>query len=186
MASSTKMTVFVSFLRGVNVGGHKRVRMVDLAKVYDSLGFDKVQTYIQSGNVVFSCTKEDMATLASRIARKMENQLGLTADVFIRTLDEIEELRARSPFKKDQIRVHVTFLKDKLLQVATDKLDAVRGEDEEYLVSGKEVFLYLPSGYGRSKLSNALLERVLKTRATTRNWNTVQALLQMAKDIIKK
>jgi uncharacterized protein (DUF1697 family) len=176
------MTTFVSMLRGVNVGGRRRLKMSGLAETFTSLGFENVRTYVQSGNVVFSTNLADESSLAKRVEKELKSRLGLDVVVIIRTSNELAGIVGRNPFAgKEQSKLHVTFLYTKPARVPIEKMEGVRGEDEEFAVSGREVFLFLPNGYGRTKLSNNFFEKALNVPATTRNWNTVTTLLEMAK-----
>jgi uncharacterized protein (DUF1697 family) len=175
------MTILVSLLRGVNVGGYKKLKMSDLAELYVSLGFTAVRTYVQSGNVVFLVDNRDIKSVAKRIEKELKTRLNLEVNVFVRTRSELAKLVDKDPFKKNEPnRVHVTFLSAKPDKIPTDKIRAVRGHGELFSIQNREVFLFLPNGQGKTKLSNSFFERILNVRATTRNWNTVTALLNMA------
>jgi uncharacterized protein (DUF1697 family) len=169
-------------LRGINVSGHKKLKMGELKKLYESLGFSDVQTYIQSGNVIFKSSGKDVSKLASSINEKIKEIFGLDVGVIIRTKDELEQLIANNPFaKKDESKLYVTFLSAIPTNVPTDEISKVKNKAEEFFVTDQAVYLFCPYGYGRSKLSNTLFEKKLKVSATTRNWETVKALLNMAK-----
>jgi uncharacterized protein (DUF1697 family) len=176
------MATLVSMLRGVNVGGHGRLKMSELGELYESLGFTDVRTYVQSGNVIFSYAGRDTEVVARKIEKGLRARLTLDVAVFVRTPSELSNLVERSPFKnKEPNRVHVTFLSTKPDKVPTDKIEAIRAEGEAFFIHDREVYLFTPNGYGRSKLSNSFFEKTLNVRATTRNWNTVMALLNLAK-----
>src|SRR5271163_2670400 len=147
------MSVIVSMLRGVNVGGHNKIKMDQLRAVYESLGFRDAQTYIQSGNVVCRADKRDLATACTRIAKRS----GIDAS-----------------------RLLVAFLASSPAADALDKVLKIKCEPEELRVSGRELFVYFPNGMARPKLSMAAVERTLKISFTGRNWNTVRKLLEMA------
>jgi uncharacterized protein (DUF1697 family) len=171
---------YVSMLRGVNVGGQRAVKMDNLKKIYSSLGFQKMQTYLQSGNVVFDGPAEG-SMLAKDISTAVRKKLGLDVVVILRTAEELQEVIDSMPFNgKDPEKLHVTFLSGKPKEFPTAKVDLARGPDEECSVRGTEVYLFCPDGYGRTKLSNSFFERTLKVQATTRNWRTVNALSAMA------
>lgn len=176
------MAIFVSLLRGVNVGGHGRLKMSDLARLYASLGFTNVRTYVQSGNVVFSTESREAEKIARQIEKELKSRLDLDAVVFVRTPDDLGAIVDRNPFKKyEPNRVHVTFLSTRPNEIPTNKIDAVKARGELFSLHNREVYLFLPNGQGKTKLSNSFFEKVLGVRATTRNWNTVTALLNMAK-----
>ncbi len=175
------MTTFVSMLRGVNVAGHKKLKMSELTEYYTSIGLHDVQTYIQSGNVVFSTNIADASMIAKRVEKELRSRLGWDVAVFIRSSSELTRIIDRNPLAgKDQSRLHVTFLYAKPPRISTDKIVAALNAGEEFSISDREVFLFLPNGSGRTKLSNNFLEKVLGVPATTRNWNTVTTLSKMA------
>jgi uncharacterized protein (DUF1697 family) len=170
-------------LRGVNVAGQKKLKMRELAESYTALGFEDVRTYIQSGNVVFSTSIADASSIVKLVEKELKGRFGHEVTVFVRTPNELAKIVARNPFAgKDQSKLHVTFLYMKPLGVPTDKIDAARSVGEEFSISEREVFLFCPNGYGRSKLSNNFFEKALTVAATTRNWNTVTTLLSMAEE----
>ncbi len=175
------MTTLVSLLRGVNVGGQKKLRMSALGELYESLGFSDVRTYIQSGNVVFSAFNRKESALGEQIEKGLQDRFGIDVKVFIRSTREVARVVERNPFaEKEPNRVHVTFLHSKPIHIPDDAINAAKAEDEKFSIRDQEVYLFLPNGMGRSKLSNSFFEKVLKVPATTRNWNTVKALLHIA------
>lgn len=175
------MMILVSLLRGVNVAGHNILKMSELAELYESLGFENVRTYLQSGNVVFSHAGKETATVTLKIEKALKQRLSLDVIVFTRTSDELRNVIARRPFAKENLgKLHVTFLRTKPVNLPMDKLNALRDRYERFAIKDREVYLFLPNGIGRSKLSNNFLEKVLGVPATTRNWNTVTALVDMA------
>ena len=175
------MTTFISMLRGINVSGQKKVGMKVLKELYEAMGFGQVRTYIQSGNVVFEYPDTDRSTLVSKIERGIEGRFGFEVPVVIRTKDELRRLITNSPFVgKEGTKVHVTFLSAEPVKLATEEINVAKDEAEEFCISGREIYLFCPNGYGATKLSNAFLERKLKVSATTRNWRTVNTLLSMA------
>ncbi len=177
------MTFYISMLRGINVGGNKKIKMSDLAALYESLGFKDVETYIQSGNVVFSSRERSPSALSKAIRNKIKESFGFDVVVVVRTGDEMEKVLENNPFKeKDAGKLHVTFLSDPPAAKPLDVFDAVKDKSEEYSFSGKEIYLFLPYGYGRTKLSNNFFENKLKVSATTRNWRTVKVLAGKPKE----
>ncbi len=178
------MSVIISMLRGVNVGGHNKIKMDQLRAVYESLGFRDAQTYIQSGNVVCRAEKRDLATAAARIEKGVERNFGFRPSVIVRSAPELREVIVRNPFAKrsgiDASRLLVAFLASNPAADALDKVLKIKCEPEELCVSGRELFIYFPNGMARPKLSMATVERTLKIAYTGRNWNTVRKLLEMA------
>jgi uncharacterized protein (DUF1697 family) len=174
------MSVFISLLRGVNVG-QRQMKMAELKEVYEGLGYTSVQTYLQSGNVVFSA--KPSARLSERIREAIEKRFGFEVPVLILTPDRVNEIIAENPLQSeagvDPAFLHFTFL----LEVGKGPLPAeIPAVTAERAVLGRNgVYLYCPGGYGRTKLSNTYFERVLKTSATTRNWRTILALEALAR-----
>jgi len=177
------MNTYISMLRGINVSGQKKIRMTELKAMYESLHFKDVETYVQSGNVLFSSTEKNKRKLAEQIEVKIEDFLGYSVKVFIRTVDDFKRVIANNPFAEinpDPATMHVTFLFEAPSASQLQKLVIPKAESEQYRISGDVVYLYCPDGYGRSKLSNNVIERKLKMSATTRNFRTVNALYDMA------
>ncbi len=179
------MTPFISLLRGINVSGHKLIRMTDLKALYESLGFVNVSTYIQSGNVLFEAGRNDPEAIAASIEQAVEKKFGFSVVVILRKPAELARLIKNCPFrgsgKIDESRLYVTFLKAKPSATLVKALEAVAARSpDQYEVVGSEVFLNCPNGYGKTLLSNTFFEKQLKAVATTRNWKTVNTLHVMA------
>jgi uncharacterized protein (DUF1697 family) len=178
------MSIFISMLRGINVGGHKRIRMETLCEIYEQLGFTHVRTYVQSGNVVFEYPELDPSGLTRRIEAHLEQTCGYPVEVFNRQADELKQLLAGNPFlnerNEDPSKLHVTFFYQSPSGTALSKLTAPGGTTDEFALGRMAVYLFCPHGYGKTKLSNSFFERKLGMPVTTRNWNTVNALYKMA------
>ena len=173
------MNTFVTMLRGINVGGNRKVSMRLLKERYESLGFSDIQTYVQSGNVIFS-SKVSAIKTRELIEDEIKQTFGFDVLVFIRTREELADLVKNNPFKrKDETKLHVTFLSEKPASIPMDELNSARKGAEEFSISGREIYLFCPNGYGETKLSNGFFEKKLKLSATTRNWKTVNTLLAM-------
>jgi uncharacterized protein (DUF1697 family) len=177
------MPVIIGLLRGVNLAGHKKIKMEDLRALCDSLGLHNSQTYVQSGNVIFRTTERNLARLASRIEDAIEKKAGFHSSVILRTPSDLKAVIARNPFATrpgiEPGKLIVTFLP---ADPAPEMQDAVRNLKtnlEEVRLHGREVYTYFPDGMGRSKLV-PVMERILKKSGTGRNWNTVTKLLEMA------
>ena len=171
------MTTWIALLRGINVGGHKMVGMADLRELLTELGFLDARSLLQSGNLVFRSDGQKSAQLERLLEAETEKRLGVQSDFFVRTADEWRALVARNPFRKeakgDPAHLLVMLLKDapdaknvKALQAAITGREIVRAD-------GRQAYIVYPDGVGRSRLTNALIERKLGTRGTARNWNTV-------------
>ena len=177
------MKVYVALLRGVNVAGHARISMEELRTGFESLGFERVRTFIQSGSVVFEHRTAIVTGLVERLEKGIKARFGLDVRVIVRTREEMSRVIENIPFRADEHdKAHVTFLSAEPEDIPTREIEAVKDRTEKFLVSGPEVYIYCPNGYGKSKLSNSFFERKLKVSATTRNWRTVNVLYKMISD----
>jgi uncharacterized protein (DUF1697 family) len=170
-------------LRGINVGGKNKIKMPELQALFERLGHAGVTTYIQSGNVVFTTASKSAPALASAIVGRIATDFGLDVGVVLRTKAELGKVIAANPFvtpRADLAKLHVTFLGDAPDRALVRALDGHTSPPDEFAVAGREVFLQCPGGYGNTKLNNSFWERKLKTPATTRNWNTVTKLFELA------
>lgn len=177
------MAIIISMLRGVNVGGHNKIKMDALRALCESLGLRDPQTYVQSGNVVFRSGERNLVLLATRIEDALERKLGFRPKVILRTASELRDVIRRNPFARRQgiepSKLHVTFLPGDPGQEVRNNILRIKAHPEELRIHGRELYIYFPDGMGRSKLT-PVLERVLKKSGTDRNWNTVVKLLEMA------
>ncbi len=177
------MTVVISMLRGVNVGGHNKIKMGALRDLYESLGLQDAQTYVQSGNVIFRTDAKDIAPLAKRIEDAIERKFGFRPGVILRTTAEVRDVIARNPFAKrreiDASKLLVTFLAAAPSPEAHAEVLRIKAGAEEVRIDGRELYVYFPDGIGRSKVWPAI-EKALKRSGTGRNWNTVTKLLEIA------
>jgi uncharacterized protein (DUF1697 family) len=182
------MPVIISMLRGVNVGGHNKIKMDALRDLYKSLKLQDACTYIQSGNIIFRTEERDLQRLAGRIEDTIERSFGFRPDVILRTSAELRGAIARNPFAKrsgiEPRRLLVTFLASDPGQKARDQVLKIKADPEELRIDGREVYIYYPNGMARPKLSWAVIEKTLKTRGTGRNWNSVIKLLEMAEALV--
>ena len=174
------MTTYFALLRGINVGGHKPVAMADLRELLTQVGFDGAQSLLQSGNLVFRSNARKGVELERLLETEAKQRLALETDFFVRTAREWRALVARNPFREEADRdpEHLVVMclktapdaKDvKALQVAITGPEVVRAD-------GRHAYIVYPHGIGRSRLTNALIEKKLGTRGTGRNWNTVLKL----------
>ena len=174
------MPVHVALLRGINLGNHHKVPMKDLRAALEAHGFVNVRTYIQSGNVVFEAPRGRHGAAISKV---VEARFGhIDVPVMMRRGAELTRVEAVHPFAlrgEDITKVHVTFLDSKPTAAALERLADFDTRGDELEVIGKEVYLFCPNGYGRTKLTNKLFERRLGVAATTRNFKTVRALAGM-------
>jgi uncharacterized protein (DUF1697 family) len=179
------MSIYVAMLRGINVGRGKVVKMERLRASLGSLGFGNVRTYVQSGNVVFESERKSVTELCKKIEARILRDFGFAVPVILKTSKEIEQIISDNPLVKekgiDHSKLHVTFLSGPPPAATVRTLEPLATSHERFRVLNREVYLYCPDGYGRSKLTNTTIEKKLSLVATTRNWRTVNALLEMAK-----
>lgn len=179
------MTRYISILRGINVGGKRKMLMTDLKKLYGDLGFSNVVTYIQSGNVIFDLgTKESSIQIADKIEQSISHKYGFEVPVIVRTIPELQQSFKSNPFLISQgveiERLCLTFLKS---LPSEEKLKSLVGLDfhpDKFKIIDKDVFIYYSGKSRDSKLTNNLFEKKLKVSATTRNWKTVRKLVELA------
>jgi uncharacterized protein (DUF1697 family) len=177
------MATFIALLRGINVGGKTLIKMPELKSLLASMGFDDVTTYIQSGNVVFSSSSGDGQALAAAIEERIAETFGLRPTVLIRTPMELTEIADGNPFlgrETDLSKLHVVFLSGPPAAASVEELDPKRSPPDEFSVRGREIYLHLPNGMGRSKLTVDYFEKRLGVRATARNWKTLNKLIELS------
>jgi uncharacterized protein (DUF1697 family) len=179
------MHTFVGLLRGINVGGRAIVPMPKLKLLLVSMGFEDVTTYIQSGNVVFKSPTGDDEALAASIQERIAESFGVSTTVLLRTPAELAEIADSNPFLDrgaDLSKLHVVFLSGPPAAGAVGELDPNRSPPDEFSVRGREIYLHLPNGAGRSKLTIDYFEKRLGVRATARNWKTLTKLTELAQN----
>ncbi len=178
------MTKYISILRGINVGTGRKVPMADLKKLCESLGLMQVQSYIQSGNLVFELAlPEPISKLENRLQKVFTENFGFDIPVLVRTADEWADSITKNPFLKEENvdidRLHLTCLKELPSPELLEKIKTFQYLPDRYEIIGRDVFIYCAAGYGTSKLVNSFFESKLKTQGTTRNWKTVMKLNEM-------
>jgi len=176
------MTVYAALLRGINLGARNKVAMPALRSLVESVGHEDVQTYIQSGNVVFKTRSGEATEIASTLEDVIAKELGFRVAVVVRTQQELKRVAGTNPFLAagaDPSALHVVFLGSAPSKASVAKLDPDRSPPDEFAAAGAEVFLHCPNGFGRSKLGLDYFERALGGPATVRNWRTVTKLAEM-------
>jgi uncharacterized protein (DUF1697 family) len=174
-------------LRGVNVGGHNKIKMDALKALCVSLKLEDTQTFIQSGNVIFRTKENDLANVAKRIGDAIQKKIGFRPDVILRTATELRNAIKRNPFAKrngiEPGKLLVMFLTADPEKEALKKALTFSTEPEEMYIVGREAYIYFPNGQGRSKLPWPKIERALGTSGTGRNWNSVTKMLEIAEKL---
>ena len=177
------MAKFIALLRGINVSGQKKIKMSDLKILFEDLSFTNVETYIQSGNVLFSSNSNNNKNIQDKIENKILNKFGFSVKVIIKTPDELWYALSNNPFlkdkKKDTGKIYFTFLSENPTAVNIKKLNEVDYSPEGYIIDGDIVYLFFPNGYGKAKMNNNFFEKKLNVFATTRNHKTVKTLFTL-------
>jgi uncharacterized protein (DUF1697 family) len=180
------MPTFVAMLRGINLGPHKRVKMDALRKSFESLGLKKVQTYIQSGNVIFKAGKSSPAVLRKKIEAQIASDFGFSSLAILRSQDQLGKVVTANPFLKQSAaiheKLHVIFLSETPEADVLKQLEGLTKSPDASCCLGQEIYLLLPNGFAQSSMIHNPLERKLLTRATTRNWRSVNNIYQMCLD----
>ncbi|GIO13757.1 hypothetical protein J19TS2_33120 [Cohnella xylanilytica] len=183
------MATYVALLRGINVGGKNKIKMADLKREFENLGYGSVRTYIQSGNVLFE-SDEGEAALRESIEGKIDSAFGIPAKVILRTSDELSRLAAGCPFSPEEIAeaealgqgesLYVSMMADEPSAEGVAKLAAAYPADGEdkYVIRGRDVYLLFRGSVRDSKLAMHLGK--LDVPATTRNWKTLGKLVELA------
>ncbi|WP_338895455.1 DUF1697 domain-containing protein [Streptomyces sp. TG1A-60] len=180
------MTTYAALLRGINVGGNKKVPMADLRTLLTGLGHDGVATYLQSGNAVFTSDHGDENSLAAEIAAAVEKHFGFTVDVLVRDHAYLAAVQGACPFPAAELegrQLHVTYFSAPVDTNRFETIDQQAFLPEKFALGDRALYLYAPEGLGRSRLAEVLSRpRLLKgLTATTRNWNTVVKLAELTR-----
>lgn len=180
------MPKYVALLRAVNVGGNNMIKMDVLKEMFFSLKFKNVATYIQSGNIIFETKETDEAKLLSKIEKEIHKVFNLQIDVFLRSAEEMEALIEGKPFKKvegrEDVKLNVSFLSGVPDKEQAKHFMSLGDEVDTFVLKNRELFTVTLKEAPKSLLSDTLIKKHLKLKATTRNWNTVNKL----NDLLKK
>lgn len=175
-------STYLALLRGINVGGKNKLPMKALAEMFVEAGCADVRTFIQSGNVIFGADPGRVETLPARITRAIEEHSGYRVPVLLRTVEEMRDLVANNPFLQagaDEDALHVLFLDGSPDPRRAGSLDPDRSRPDAFAVRGQEIYLWLPNGVARSRLTNEYFDSKLATICTGRNWRTVLRLFEL-------
>lgn len=174
---------YIAILRGINVGGRRKVRMADLRGFMEEAAFTEVQTYIQSGNLVFEDPESRSEEEITRIIEKIiSDHYYFEVPVIVWSAKELQKAINENPYSRDYAveRLHLTFLRKEPGKELLNAIEVYDFPPDLYMISGKKVFIYCDGKYSDSKLTNKFFEDKLKVSATTRNWKTVQKLGEMS------
>jgi uncharacterized protein (DUF1697 family) len=173
---------YIALLRGINVGGNTMIKMAELSKMFESLGFESVKTYINSGNLGFDSAKTAEKKLVAQIEKAIEDTFGKKVAVMIRERKDIDRVLANNPFDgefESHKEMHVLFLSEEMSADKEKQLLDATPEGERYKCNGRELYCHLPKGVIDSLLGKSFLEKKLKLASTGRNWRTVQKLAEL-------
>jgi uncharacterized protein (DUF1697 family) len=181
------MTRYAALLRGINVGGHKRVPMAELRDLITELGHGDVGTYLQSGNAVFSSASDDEEALGASLERAIEKRFGFGVDCLVRDGPYLRAVADGCPFPAALLeakQLHVTYFSEPVGPERLASIDTSAFLPEELRLGDRALYLYAPNGLGRSRLAASLARPRLFQGivATTRNWNTVVKLVELTRD----
>lgn len=170
-------------MRGINVGGKNKLPMKNLTEIFADLGCVDVTSYIQSGNIIFKASQELARRVPDLVAKRIQRSMSLTVPVVVRSATELNEVSRNNPFLEkagEHGALHVAFLAERPGSKNISSLDANRSPPDQFVVRGREIYLSLPNGVAKTKLTNAYFDSKLATVSTLRNWNTVQKLVELA------
>ena len=176
------MPDYIALLRGINVGGKNKLPMLALAALFTESGCRDVQTYIQSGNIIFQAAPEIADALPAQITALIAERYSLHVPVILRTAEQLAEAFHHNPFLAQGLSaetLHVMFLADLPSPEKVAALDPNRSAPDAFVVQDRDIYLYLPSGVADTKLANAYFDAKLATVSTSRNWKTVTKLLEL-------
>lgn len=174
---------YVALLSGINVGGNRIVKMAELRAFFEALGFTGVQSYVQSGNIVFRVASGDAASLATTIEDAFEKKWGFRSRIMVRDAEWLDSRVAENPYPEvadEPKKLHLYALEREPTGEEEQRLTEKCTGPEHFTIKGDAFYLKAPNGLGHSVFAN-LISRTLKVPSTARNWRTVLALLEMAK-----
>ena len=179
------MTKYISILRGINVGGKRKILMADLRALYQSLGFENIITYIQSGNIIFaSKQKNKNNAFTKKIKDAIFEKYGFDVPVIMRSMEELKSIVENHPFeKKKGVQIEnlcLTFLSEVPTEENLAKINTYDYSPDLFQVIEDNAFIFIQGKYHQSKLTNNFFEKQLLVSATTRNWKTVIKLLELS------
>jgi len=175
----------VALLRGINVGGKHRLAMSELVGLFEEAGCRGVTTYIQSGNVVFKASEALAGMVAKEVRSRILTRHGFDVPIVVRTARELARVMDGNPFLKERVptaALHVMFLSESPPASRAAKLDYAKSPGDSFVLVGREIYLHLPNGVARTKLTNAYFDAALGTISTGRNWATVAAIERLVRE----
>lgn len=181
------MKTYIAILRGINVSGQKKINMKELKSSFEEAGYEKVLTYIQSGNIVFNSSEKDPQQLEKVIEKMILDKFQFIVPVIIRTAEQLKSIIKKNPFlaekNLDEAKLYFTLLAESPSPENLKKLNDYQSEPDKFEIASTVVYVYCPNGYGVTKLNNNFFENKLKVNATTRNLNTLAKLIDLAENL---
>lgn len=178
------MITYVALLRGINVGGHKKIKMADLRDMLQKMHFEGVETYIQSGNVVFKSDHSNMLSLQEKIKKGIAKTFGFDVHVLVKTRIDLIKILKESPFTKvediEANKIYYVLLKNEPEEEAITNINQENYPNELFGITKNCVYLNCINGAGKAKLNNNIIERKLKVEATSRNHRTMLKLIELS------
>lgn len=180
------MKTYIALLRGINVGGHNKIKMVDLKEAFLSVGFESVTTYIQSGNVVFKAVSEDIKELQEKIKKVIQKNFDVEISVVVLTQEALKRILTKNPFEErfsnneaELKKIYFIVFCNAPNENAIIELNKLSVAPEEFIIAPDTIYLYAANGYGKTKLHNNFFEKKLRNKSTARNLKTLSKLLEI-------
>lgn len=179
------MNTYTAILRGINVSGKNKIKMAALKEALESAGFKSVQTYIQSGNIIFQEQEVSAIQLAKKISLIIKKEWDFDVPTLVLTQEELTSAKENNPFWRenpdiDTSKLYVTFMENVPNDDLIEAIALPPNCNDFFTIKGKHIFVFCPTGYGRTKLTNNFFERKLKQVCTTRNWKTINKLIELS------
>ncbi len=173
----------LALLRGINVSGHNMIKMDILKTILENVGFKNVETYVQSGNVFLEAEDENAQSIGFTIKQEIAKQLGLDVSIIVISKADLEKCLTNNPFFKekevDTKKLYVAFISKELNNSALNELKTSQFKPDEAYIDGNRIYMKLETGAGNTKLTQKYIEKKLNLTATSRNWNTVNKLIEL-------
>lgn len=173
----------LALLRGINVSGHNMIKMEALKTMLENIGFKNIETYVQSGNVFLETEDENAQSVGFTIKQEIYKQIGFDVPVIVISKADLEKCLATNPFFKekdvDTKKLYVAFISKELNNSALNELKISQFKPDEAFIDGNRIYMKLETGAGNTRLTQKYIEKKLNLIATTRNWNTVNQLIEL-------
>ncbi|MDR2221586.1 MAG: DUF1697 domain-containing protein [Flavobacteriaceae bacterium] len=178
--------VYIALLRGINVSGQKIIKMTDLKALCETLGYTDVQTYIQSGNIVFRSSPTTTTLLKEQLQNAIKEKFGFDVPICLYTLTDFTAILQQNTLyaQEKENQLYLTYLNEGADFTLQADIESKMNEGDQLIFTPQAVYIYVPQGYGKTKLTNTFIETKLKTEATTRNWKTSNKLVEIGQQLL--